>query len=451
MIHTKAGSVKIIILNVIVFIYIFLIIIYNQNVRNLSPAIFNIYSIESILISIYFLIKKKHITPSIVIILYTIVSQFGWIIVLSILNANNIPEFQFFLERKMGIYYEYLYKALFISMTAFILFIIGDLIFIPKKNNQIYLRNKSLSKNKVLYKLYLINIYLFGGLLVYYFLKGELSIDMSYGEVKSILSTKTMLNYSKYLFYISLVGFFILSSKEQLKKHIIVIGLITYLLLATGNRNDILYPLAIAVSARVLYYYIKSILIIFIAILVIVVISPIISLTRNSQDKNPISALVEIRYYDSLIEMGQQIFPTAIAMKKVKDNGYYKGLTYIMPTTAILSFNTIYSTDRFNDSEINVTNIIHEEGYRGLGFSMIAEIYLNFGLFGMIVIFPLLGYLSNKYENITNTNTFIIYSQIAIMFMILARNSMQYNIIIIIFIVLVQLAANIITEMKKYF
>ena len=286
---------------------------------------------------------------------------------------------------------------------------------------------------------------------------GQTSLT-NYAEIRSWLSTKPVQMYLLRLSWVAMPTYMYFASKRsQLIQFSIPVLLMTAVLLLTGNRNEIMYPLATCVGVYIWKRRLVAekraipIVLIIAVVLMIFVISPMISSTRKIGFG--LSTLLSGSYgfVNALSEMGKQINPFSIILFAI-DSGRYAfqyGMTLFVPIISLVSLNLIFGTSLYH-TVYNPTLVLNQLNHYGLGFSYITEAYINFGLLGIIILFLLLGRYCGASENVTNKGKkTLIYFQIMPLLMLWSRNVFGLNFIIVIFVIILNIAIRLMSEIRE--
>ncbi|EGI2115006.1 O-antigen polysaccharide polymerase Wzy [Listeria monocytogenes] len=404
-----------------------------------------IYGVGAFLLIICLnIIKIQKFGPAYTIILYTIVTHFGYPIVYLIQGNELLIQ----ITSNRHLYVQYLPHVLALSFIGCYSFIIGwqfkQKIRISNNKPKRLTTSNLLDKQQVspLEKYYLIistsMIFAFCIILTINVLQGNL-LSVGYAGVKDWLATRPLLAYMQRMFWVSLIPVVVFKNKRFLKLNMIPVCIILVLLLLTGNRNDILYPLAIAFSLYCLVNKVVPKLPLLIGVIILFVINPAIAASRKEAGISLHN--LSWGFSDAIIEMGGQVNPFSIIFYLVH-NGleFTKGLTIILPSISILNLNLFYSTSDYLNSIYYVPKLLASLNHFGQAFSMIGEMYLNFGIIGIIVCFCLYGFFANRIENKSLTGIrLVFYGQFSVLMMLWVRNSLMFNITILLFSLLLYL------------
>jgi oligosaccharide repeat unit polymerase len=369
--------------------------------------------------------------PAYSIILYTIFTHFGYSIALIFTSYDELIKV---LSNNRHLYIEYLPRVMSISYLAILAFIIGwhtDK-FIVMKNKSKRLRTDISSNHKSTYvKVSTVVVYLYFAILIYYALSYGI-IGQSYIIVKEVFASQ-FLSYLQRLFWVATVPLVIFAKKRDFLINAAPLTGIFAILMLTGNRNDILIPLVVGFSVFTLKNRKLLKVPLIIGLFTVFILNPLISEIRQAGifTINSISNGIEA----ALLEMGLQVNPFSIIMY-LTENGVnpMRGLTILLPSFAILNLNFLYTTNDFLSSMYNVQRLLENQNHLGQAFSMIGEMWINFGVLGAVLVYFAFGKFSRKMEKkITTDYDLLIYGQIALIMMYWVRNLILFNIILVIF------------------
>lgn len=300
---------------------------------------------------------------------------------------------------------------------------------------------------------------LYSLILLFAVVTGRLPLT-SYADVRDWFSTQPILSYLLRLTWVSIpTYFFFAESKQEYFKFFVPLGIIFFILMISGNRNEVLYPAAVATGVFIwkrYHFQDKHKLpkaVIMGALIIVFILNPLISSTRKSGLSVSNLLTGSFGVSDALLELGQQLNPFSIILYALEQGvtSFKYGMTFIVPTISILSLNLIWGTSVYNNSiNYNPTLLLNSLGHYGRGFSFIAEFYYNFGLVGMIICMLLIGRYMGKRENYTfSKRKLLFYFQIMPLFMVISRNIFGYNILIIVFACILNLFIQIMSQRKR--
>lgn len=272
----------------------------------------------------------------------------------------------------------------FISTIGILAFMITSLLL---KNDQGIYRLKS-SKNLLFLGYVFISLFTFG--FIYLILSGQISLTLSYGEFHSSLSQIPNYEYLILIFSLGIVFVFTNVDIKNIKAPLFMLVIPVLLLLITGNRGEIFYPLLAALGSlinrgfKINYKYIIVILIVFF------IVFPFVSETRNADDISLDE--INIGLSSSLVEVGYTVRPLSYTI--LWDNlGEEKGrgISYFVAVQRqVANFLPIDKMDYENKA------YSFRDRLPTMGFSVIAEAFYNFGRIGVIFVMILIALILNS-------------------------------------------------------
>ena len=336
------------------------------------------------------------------------------------------------------LYAIYFDKYIAISVIALSAYIIGVKAYSLARNARPPIKadrsthDESLHENDIYFRIGMIFICLFTVYLLYNWTIGK--IPNEYLAFK-LWSDTQIFNYSKILFWIGIIFILASGTKAGIIKATIFISVPMMILVSTGNRNDVMYPVLIGIG---IYYYrfrkIPKLLVLAIA-LFIFIISPIISFTRSTgvllSDGRPILMLI----VDSLIEMGGQVASVS-QMFAWLDNGekLAYGQTYIYASGALIMGTIVPSIrEAYFQSRYSI-----ETRLPSIAFTMPAEMYFNFSYIGPAISYVLFGVYTMKNESYSMPREkLVVYSFVVFLMLHWTRNQFYFSAAYIIIFTLV--------------
>ena len=399
--------------------------------------------------------------PSFLIFLYSVITCFGYDVL--VLTLGN--EQYYLIEQRRHSYTEYY------NLANSIMFIGNSMLLFGMHNsntfNNIF---KSRTKNNIIDKRAFISdfekktgllisfiiVSSYTALLIMALATGRLRL-IDYASVKDYFSENNVFSYLLRLSWVAIpTGTYYARNRKDYTILAIPIIFMFIILMISGNRNEILYPLSMAVG---IYVWKRNhierkqvpLSILMMALFVIIVINPLISSTRKIG--LGLSTLISgtFGFYDAIYEMGSGIntFSITLYALDTQYTSFKYGLTILIPIVALISLNSIVNTTTFH-SEYSPTVILNNLGHYGRGYTWICELFLNFGIIGTILFFLILGgYINSSESPRVLERKRLFFFQISPLFMLWARNSFNLNFIIIIFALVINWVIRIITRSKE--
>lgn len=432
--ETIKALINVAITPTVILFVLFQLCAYLVQINGMPQWMLVIYGVFAIVLMVYLCGSNIRLfSPFFIIVLYTIISHFGFTMV-SLVQSDTVYQY---LNTDRHVYIEYLARALQIATVGTCFLIIGYRVKGAKEHNypEIYQGNDCLQNDfcKEKYLKFALLVYdVYAIMLLYLALKYNL-FSAGYATVKKVLSSGAFIVHFRTLFWVATIPISLFFDRTVLKKAIVPVLIIFVVLMFTGNRNDVLYPLAIGYS---LYCYKNkktSKFVNIVALIILFVINPTISDNRASGDLA--GATYSLKIIDAIMEMGGQIRPLTVTLSLLSRGviSHLWGMSIIAPTIADLNMGLVYSGDSYRASMNYIPNILAIDNHYGQGYSMISELWLNFGLIGLILICFFIGYKCASIEKrAVDDKALIRYGGWAMMLFYWARNSIQMNFEIVI-------------------
>lgn len=257
------------------------------------------------------------------------------------------------------------------------------------------------------------------------------NIPSTYTAFKDWSGTR-LFNYLRYGFWFGAI--FVGAAGIRRKATIgLLVGLIPgAILVMTGNRNDVLYPLL--VGAGVYFFGRKERPWVLAVLLVVAILNfaPAISLSREGDIDAASGTSVRDRFLAALAEFGGQGRPVTEMFSWVNHGeGLALGGTYLVPTLVGL----LGWVDPSLREWLVGSRFYLESRLPGLGFSMPGELYFNFGWLGVAVGYGLVGGALVTLEDRARTvDSRLIYGFTTLSLLHMQRNSFGlYGVVILLF------------------
>ena len=404
-------------LNVIVMIIA--IIIYVTDISNKIVSIMSIVS--AIVVVITFKVFHKNILSfGFVFVLYNMVIHYGFGIVYFLLSPEAAKKayaswtISFLNSPNYSL-------AVLISILAFemftILWILGFKSYnvIGSQNDECYFHN-----NNAFYFAGIIMLLITLVFFVVCLATGVFSLNSSYQDYRAALTDSNQLyNYVLILYATGLTYIVAASDGTKLKVGIIIFSMSAIILLLTGNKGEVFYAVLAALGIMGYKKYKMSPKMVALIVLIVFFVIPIVTATRSA---GVLNNLQEIKgdLYGPIMEMGMQIRCVVYSLDKVADGtyNYMYGYSYIRPVLRLIGF-LIIPLRNIKDIPIDF-NV----DFSGMGFTQVAESYLNFGILGSLVIFGALGLIFGRKEGKVLTNSKLcLYGSILVILINMSRNT----------------------------
>lgn len=409
----------------IIFILLLVIILTDYVGR---AQIFSVGTLSGIsLLGTFFIVviilnkRPKRFGFRLAVLLYFVLTQFAiyWCIFsLKIADSVNISNSSSSYITDLWIYSSNVTYAIEVSLIALFSMFFGFLISGSDNHEKIALNEPC---NDLYAKACLFFATLAAFLLGISILSGQISLTKSYESFRESYSDKEGSSWGVCVLLLTLsISYAAAYYKSKYIKYFVVIfGAVTLVVFGTGNKGEILYPLAAAVGG---YYNLNGGKInkkIFLGLLFVVFVL-IPTITTFRYDGFALSNGVVTSLASPLIEMGSQARCHMFIMEEFQSglrHDYLLGYSYISPIINIINH------------VLPIGTLETPEGYYGytfetnLGFSQVAESYQNFGLFGVIIFHLILGaFLGHIDKKTIDSRHAALYISWCSMFILATRN-----------------------------
>ena len=216
------------------------------------------------------------------------------------------------------------------------------------------------------------------------------------GYLNTLNATENGSLYNHVVIWTSLSMAFLVSTgtKNGIKIGMSVYVIICLLHFSMGNRGEVMYSAVVCFALYSIRYRTIKLRHIIISIALAVFLMPLIRIMRNLEMHmytfNSVSSLLDV-----LAEEGIEISPFTYIVQYTKyGNGHVWGMTYLNDFADF--FCRRLTLENPFAIEQNIIKAIMP--YDGMGFSMIAETYYNFGVIGSCIIYFILGRFMIKYD-----------------------------------------------------
>ncbi len=382
---------KVSVLNVLVYLNV-IVSLALLGYGNLTPFGAAVYALITSVLVLASAVRseKRRITYSTALLLYTVATQFGLVLVYYFFGRDSVayPDSTIsFLQSPL------MPKAMIMGAVAITAFRAGTLI--ARKRNRV--ENIAIltvgRADHSARRMYVAGFALLVVVLAYFLfniLVGNMSLTSTYRLFRqSGVYGSAAFSYILILYY---VGTAYLASAGPIMKH--RLGWLIWLAIAgilalNGNKGEFMYSLLAVVGMKGIQgQKISGRLLALLAVMLFLIIPVITSLRSIGIAGNLASA--QLSPFDAFTEMGMQIRMNVFVMQDL-ENGRYGmlyGASYYQP---VLNLLTPFLTH--TQATAGVRQI-----YGGYGFSQVAEGYLNFGAAGILLYFGIVGYLIGRWE-----------------------------------------------------
>lgn len=332
-----------------------------------------------------------------VIMLYTILTQFGLVAIYYILGETYLQNYTSYTLRFLKS--EQLSEAILLGTIAIITYAIAANVELTQKRIAMpFSRNvaENLSDNKGIVNIgyaFLIIVFLF---YCFYLAIGAFTVGGSYSEFRdNVISTSNIYAYILMLYSMGIVFVIAAGDKKQIKIGIILYCLSAFILLMTGNKGEVFYSVLACIGvAKYRDFKVDKKLILLMCAIVFVII-PFVTANRETGISNSINN-VSLNFTDAFTEMGMQIRVSVYVLDEMVGGirNLMLGYSYYAPVINIISKIVPFIGLRLvTPSDYNFLT-----KYAGMGFSQVAESYCNFGIVGIIIFFFVIGKMMAKKE-----------------------------------------------------
>lgn len=211
---------------------------------SVSPKIATIYALIASLVSIFCFWANNKISLvglTGVILLYTILTQFGLVIIYYFLGSSFLENYSTYTLRFLES--DQLAKAILLGAIAIIIYTISANISLKYESFTYVERNEDkTNNNKILVGvgyLFLIIVLLF---YCFYIAIGAFKIGGSYSEFRdNVISTSNIYAYILMLYSMGIIFVVAAGNKKQIKYGLLLYCMSAFILLMTGNKGEVFY------------------------------------------------------------------------------------------------------------------------------------------------------------------------------------------------------------------
>lgn len=365
-----------------------LLCFYNNYINFKVVTILTTLSVLLTLVELY----KKKLGFVLVYLIYLFLTNFG-VYITNVFIENPLIEY----HGDLSWYSKNFDLVFIIANSAILTFSIFSIsisnLFKVKYNTKLNIEN---SGNSTFYYAGIILIVLFTLQFLYYILSGKINVNTYQDYVSSIQEIKYY-TLGVSMFSIGIAFSFANCSLKNLKYLIFILAPPIFLFLITGNRGEVFYPMLSAVGVLIVRNFkIKKWMYILLLVTFFLLI-PLIKLTRNLSTSN-IQEL-NINWFSSLVEIGYTLRPLGFTVDWIQNGEDMAfGESYIAPFQRMLA-NIIPSMDK-------IDYMVEGYGFRfrlpGMGYSVVAEGYYNWGLIGVIFVMTIISLVCFKLSNVNS-------------------------------------------------
>lgn len=418
----KLNHKEFLLLSINVIMMVIAIMFYVMGISNKNVSIMSIVS--AIVIVITFKVFHKNILSfGFVFVLYNMVIHYGFGIVYFLLSPEAAK--RAYASWTLSFLNSSNYSlAVLISILAFEMFTILWILgfkshnVIGSQNDERYFQN-----NNAFYVVGIIMLLITLIFFVVCLATGVFSLNSSYQDYRAALTDSSQLyNYVLIIYATGLTYVVAASDGRKLKVGIILFTMSAIILLLTGNKGEVFYAVLAALGIIGYKKYKMSPKMVVLIALIVFFIIPIVTATRSTGVLNN-SQEIKGDLYEPIMEMGMQIRCVVYSLDKVADGtyNYMYGYSYIRPVLRLIGI-LIIPLRNIKDIPINF-NV----DFSGMGFTQVAESYLNFGISGSLVVFGALGLVFGRKEGKVLTNSKLcLYGSILVILINMSRNTFVF-------------------------
>lgn len=362
-------------------------------VGSLSTEVCVYFSIATVLLTVWSIIKvdERRLTYSTALLLYLIVTQLGLVIPYVLLGSESVSNYSIyildFLDSK------YLPMSILLGALAINAFALG--ILISRKNRALHLCEQSKidfvsgeHKQELFVGTALLSVVLL--FFIYHILTGGMMLFSTYSMFMQSSAFKSgIYSYIQILFY---VGTIYLAAAGNIKNNwkswtlwVLIVAIFAF----NGNKGEFMYSLLAVlgmsgVKGRKISGRMGAVI-----LLLLFIVIPSITTLRQIGIAGNLSGVM-FNAVEGFTEMGMQIRTTVVTLEGLANGkiSHLYGMSYIQPIINIL---TPFSEHTVATAELS-------EMYSGWGYNQAAEGYLNFGVWGVVLYFILVGFMIGRAE-----------------------------------------------------
>ena len=332
-----------------------------------------------------------------VILLYTILTQFGLVFVYYIWNKSYLPTYTSYTLRFLKS--SQLSTAIMLGTVAVITYTIAANVNISKRYIIMpFARKKgeTISDNKLIVHIgyfFLIIVFFF---YCFYLAIGAFRIGGSYSEFRNnVISNSSIYAYILMIYSMGIVFIIAAGEKKQIKIGVGLYCLSAFILLMTGNKGEVFYSVlaCIGVAKYRDFKVDKKIILLMSAIMFVII--PFVTANREAGIFNSVSN-ISLNFTEAFVEMGMQIRVSVYVLDEFAKGSrdLMLGYSYYAPAIKIISKIIPFLGLRL----VTPKDYNFLTKYEGMGFSQVAESYCNFGLIGTILFYFIIGRMMAKKE-----------------------------------------------------
>ena len=186
---------------------------------------------------------------------------------------------------------------------------------------------------------------------------------------------------------LGIVFLIVTGSLRSIKIGIVLFAIYSILNFAIGNRGEVMYSAVTALALFALRFKLIKAYHIIAGLIFLVVLIPFIRVFREGNFASYRFNLVE-SFLDAIAEEGFQISSFTYIVEHLSKSRHVWGMTYVNYVTDFIYRRIGQEGPYILIDNYNIKSLMP---YKGMGFSMIAELYYNFTIVGAFIIYFVFG------------------------------------------------------------
>ena len=350
-------------------------------------------SLFTIALSVYnmLVMYNGRLSLSTVLLIYTILTQFGLIIPYMLVGKSVVNQYQ---DWTLAFLYSHnLGKAMVIGNIAIYSFDLARVWIVYQNREKPKVLNNTRGDiyNPAMKTFSMVTLLFVFFFFIFHILSGGMRLFGTYEQfMSSSAYSSSIYPYMLILFYVATL---FLSASGTVKENLsgwLIWFFIAMIFSINGNKGEFLYSLLAVFGLKGVQGQKISWKLALGASLLLFLFIPSITALRDAGVSNNIQD-ASFSAFGAFTEMGMQLRTSVYTLDHL-DNGFFNylyGQSYWQPIVNIIT--------PFMKHEIATAHVRLE--FPGFGFNQVAESYLNFGVFGVMLFFSVIGSLICKYEN----------------------------------------------------
>ncbi|MED4070080.1 O-antigen polysaccharide polymerase Wzy [Priestia endophytica] len=370
-----------------------------------SPIAVSWLSLIISIVCLYIFKKNKRIATfglTSVLLLYTILTQFGLGTIYYLLGPQFLVNYTSYTLRFL--FSDQYVPAVLLGMIAVMTYTLSMSLGSLKGEPVSERLNRNSKSNSIAQtKLAVYTGYIFLVIVFLYFafllVSGTISFSMNYSSFRDgVIRNNGMFSYMLVLYATGISYIISTGNRKQIKIGLFIYCFTAIILLITGNKGEVLYAILACIGvSQYRGLKIKPRLLIFLSTLLFIII-PFITSVRQKGVLNSLGQ-IGFSFTDSFIEMGFQLRVSVYVLEQfsLSTREFIYGFSYYNPIINIID--RFIPFIPFKLETPSSFDFKTSPAFSGQGFSQVAESYANFGLFGTIFFFLIIGYVVSKIES----------------------------------------------------